>query len=139
MNTVPYVFVFFLIETPFYHYKNRDVSNMFKCLVQICQVNFPKKEHPAKIKEIRNALKYGEFEDESKNVNIIDMNIEENFEKNKKQEQSKENDQNQDDIIKDTYSIKTIDSIKISKQTLEKKINQSKFSLKSKNSASVKR
>ena len=58
LNTVPYVCVFFLIETPFFYYKNKDVVNLFKCLVDICKINFPKKDIPKKIQEIRNALKY---------------------------------------------------------------------------------
>ena len=64
LNTIPYVYVFFLIETPFFYYNKKDVVNMFKCLVQICEINFPKHDLPKKIEEIRNALNYGT----SKNV-----------------------------------------------------------------------
>jgi hypothetical protein len=55
-NTIPYIYVFFLIETPFYHYKNKDVKELYNCLMSICRQNFKAEEIPEKKMEIKKAL-----------------------------------------------------------------------------------
>ena len=112
-HTVPYILVFFLIESPFYHYKNRDVSSIFKCLVQICQINFSKEDIPHKILQIRNSLKYGNAQKKSDSVKNNDITNEEIFIENKKKNFSK--------LPKEILIIDGIISEKI-----EKSINSSK-------------
>lgn len=57
-HTFPYVYVFFLIETPFYHYQNKDVKNLYKSLMAICKVNFNSDQFPLKSQELQTSLRY---------------------------------------------------------------------------------
>ena len=53
------VFYFYLIETPFYYYKKKDIENLYKCLVKIASRNFPREKFGQIHLEIQKKLCYG--------------------------------------------------------------------------------
>lgn len=72
-HIVPYVFVFFLIETPFFHYKNQDIRGLFESLLQICAVNFESDQFQRKRRQLQSALRYPmEPTPEDKQVDLDD-------------------------------------------------------------------
>lgn len=58
---------FYLVESPFYLYKNMQIKKLYKCLLKICERNHSRDGYYAKKSELSSRLKYGKFFDSDYN------------------------------------------------------------------------